>query len=169
MRRRTSWIGCPGSTSQASSPSQPSSAPSSSSRLLRRGGKVLTFWKRVNCHFYPRLIQAFNWWLLVPFTPLSTYLERNKKAFFYAFPYLHWNIWSYSVQYFTFRMSNHGILAGNHSSRVESSANGKFHNYLFWICSCVSRTLLFDNSIRRSLESTRKSVCNFVGDFDLQG
>lgn len=27
------------------------------------------------------------------------------------------------------RTSKHGILAGNHSSRVESSANGKFHNH----------------------------------------
>ena len=41
------------------------------------------------------------------------------------------------------RTSKLGILAGNHRSRVESSANGKFHNYFFWPFPHICRETFF--------------------------
>ena len=41
------------------------------------------------------------------------------------------------------RTSKLGILAGNHRSRIESSANGKFHNYFFWPFPHICRETFF--------------------------
>ena len=59
------------------------------------------------------------------------------------------------------RTSKLGILAGNHRSRVESSANGKFHNYFFWPFPHICRETFFVYAGKLSWYICRERVKRF--------
>ena len=94
---RRSLTRCPGSMPRFWCPSPSSSALSSYTRLSKEG-------KNQN------------------FIKTDTHSTSNQGILISNNSFLFWSV----ITFWTFRTRDHGILISNHSSRVESSANGKF-------------------------------------------